>query len=397
MISRRRKMTDNVYMDNAATTPMREEVVGAYAEFALSSFGNPSSFQHSNGQKAKSILDWCRDTHAGYMKITTPPDESIIFTANATESNNIIIRNVYERMRATTGRTVIITSNIEHSSVKNTASNVAGPHHILVPVDSSGYVIESEYERILDRFKSRIALVSIILVHSETGTVQRISRLAKIAKMVLGQDIPFHTDATQAFGKYEIYPEKLGIDLLSASAHKYHGPLGVGIIYTKPGILHPEYSTMTGGGQEFGIRAGTQNVPAIAAATVALKYMHENRDDIVKRVSEMKEYIISGIVSRIAGTRINGAAEGAYNIVSIGIPNVSAANLVEYLNSKGISIGTGSACNKGKPSESLLSMGRTPKEISETVRISLSDMNTMEECKKLVSDVLGYWTVSSFK
>lgn len=387
--------TARAYFDNAATTRVRDEVLGAYVEYSASAFGNPSSFQHEDGRQAKSVLDWSREIHANIMGVS--PD-TVIFTSNGTESNNIVINSCYRiAVRSNPHRNVIITSSVEHSSVKKTATQVAGVgQHIMVPVDSMGYVKEDVFAKTLADYKNRIALVSIIFVQSETGTVQQIKRLVKIAKTILGPGIPFHTDATQGFGKYNIRPADMGVDLMTASAHKYHGPRGVGILYAKKGVLDTAVTTMTGGGQEMGFRSGTENVPAIAAAAVALKYMRDNGKNIQERVFAMKEMIVNALIGRIHGSRINGEQAiggGMFNIISISIPNIYGLNLAKYLDEKGISIGTGSACNRGKPSETLLAMGKSQEEISSAIRISLSDMNTVAECQMLITEILTYCSI----
>jgi cysteine desulfurase len=381
------------YADNAATTMIAPEVLDAYVKACCSSFGNPSSPHHKSGRSAHDALEWARKVHAKHMGVDS---STIIFTSCGTESNNIAIRGVWTRMRRTTGRSVIITSSIEHSSVRRTAEFIAGQaDHIMIPVDEMGYIDEDSFRRILRANSKRIALVSIILAQNEVGTLQKMPKLVRIAREILGPEIPFHTDATQAFGKYIVNPEAMGVDLLTASAHKYHGPMGVGILYAKEGMIDPSVTPMSGGGQERGCRSGTENIPAIVAAAVALERMMGDPNasaDRRAKVQAMRDYILNSITKYIPGVKVNGdPKKGLYNILSVSIPGAKGLDIAKFLNERNISIGVGSACNKGKPSEGLLAMGKDPETIRGVIRISLSEFNTPEDCREIAGAVIGYW------
>jgi cysteine desulfurase len=384
--------TEYIYADNASTTIIRPLALTTYVKTCASAYGNPSS-HHLAGRIAHDTLEWARTLHAKFMNVT--PD-TIYFTSSGTESNNIAIRGVLMNARSGSGRSMVLTSSVEHSSVRKTAELAAGANnHIMVPVDSMGHVNEDAFRDLLQTNANQIALVSIILAQNEVGTFQRIPLLSKMAKTIVGPQVVFHTDATQAFGKYFIDPESLGVDLLTASSHKYHGPRGVGILYAKTGVLDPSMLPITGGGQERGCRSGTENVPAIAAAATAFNYMLENQERWIRRKTEvraMRDRIVKGISDRIPGVVLNGDLVcGLYNMASIVLPNVSGAEVARLADLAGIAIGSGSACNKGRPSESMLSMGKTPQEVLGTVRISLSEFNTMRECDEIVKTIVTAW------
>lgn len=378
-----------IYADNAATTIIRPSALAKYNSACKSAFGNPSSL-HSAGKVAHEMLEWARGVHARYMNV---PPGCIYFTSCGTESNNIAIRGVLTKARRTNGRNVVITSSVEHSSVRKTAELAAGPGgHVMVPVDTRGYVDEQQFADILRGNAPQVALISIILAQNEVGTLQRIPALVKIAKSIV-PDVVFHTDATQAFGKYFINPELLGVDLLTASAHKYHGPRGVGILYARAGVLDPDALPITGGGQERGCKSGTENVPAIAAAAVALDHMLADEGAWVERkaaVRAMRDLVIQGIVDGVPGTTANGdPARGLYGLASLTLPRgIRGADVARILDAGGICIGSGSACSKGRPSESMLAMGKTPEQASRVVRISLSEFNTVRECQEIVAAVV---------
>lgn len=381
-----------IYADNAATTVIRKSALDKYISACMTAFGNPSS-QHSEGKRAHELLDWSRAIHARFMGV--PPD-CVFFTSSGTESNNIIIRGILAKMRRTNGRSIIITSAVEHSSIRKTAELAAGAgNHIMAPVTSKGYIDEVKFREILQSNARNIALVSIILAQNEVGTLQRIPALVQIVRETVGPEVPFHTDATQAFGKYFVNPEALGVDLMTASAHKYHGPRGVGILYAKTGLLDPSTLPITGGGQEHGCRSGTENVPAIAAAATALYHMLGKPEVWMERkarVRAMRDIIISGILRNIPGSSVNGdPPRGLYNLASFVLPGVSGVDISKRLDEEGIAIGSGSACNKGRPSEGMLAMGKTPDEIRGVIRISLSESNTPQDCEDIISAVVRAW------
>jgi cysteine desulfurase len=381
-----------IYADNASTTMVRRSALNKYVSVCASAYGNPSS-QHAVGRAAHDVLEWARGVHGQLMNVAPA---TVYFTSSGTESNNIAIRGVLNRARAATGRAMVVTSAVEHSSVRRTAELAAGPgNHIMVPVDARGYVVEETFRDILHTNANQIALVSIILAQNEVGTLQRMPSLVKMAKDIVGPQLVFHTDATQAFGKFFIDPEFLGVDLLTASAHKYHGPRGVGILYARAGVLDPDALPITGGGQERGCRSGTENVPAIAAAASALESMLRDQDAWIARklrVMAMRDAVAQQILAAVPGATVNGdPGHGLYNLVSVTLPAADGPRIAKMLDAHGIAIGSGSACNKGRPSESMLAMGKRAEEALGTIRISLSEFNTMEECAEIATTVARAW------
>jgi cysteine desulfurase len=382
-----------IYVDNAATTKIRQSALSVYTTTCTESYGNPSS-QHSAGRSAHEVLEWAREVHSRMMNV---PRDTVYFTSSGTESNNIAIRGVLSRARTVTGREMILTTSVEHSSVRRTAELASGAkgNHLMVPVGPDGHVLVDAFRDVLRENASQIAMISIILAQNEVGTMQRIPVLSKIARDIVGPNVIIHTDATQAFGKYFIDPEFLGVDLLTASAHKYHGPRGVGILYARAGVLDPNVLPITGGGQERGCRSGTENVPAIAAAASALESMLSDQKVWMDRkiaVGGMRDCIIDGLTRSIPGIKINGDPKrGLYNLASITLPSVDGLEVIRRLDADGIAVGSGSACNRGRPSETLIVMGRTADEALRTIRISLSEFNTPAECAELVDAIVRVW------
>lgn len=387
---------NRVYLDNNATTPVLPEALEAMCQTAGDSWGNPSA-PYQEGAKAKKRLDWARTVFAESLKV---PIDSIYFTSCGTESNNIIIRSVMASCGR--GRDTIVTSNVEHASIRKTADS-CGYKHIMVPVDRHGYVDEDAFRRILQSNAKSIGLVSVILGQNEVGTIQKIGRLTNIKREILPDSVPFHTDATQMLGKYYIEPDRLGVDLLTGSGHKFHGPRGVGILYAREGFLKPYTTPMTGGGQERSCRAGTENVPAIVGAAVAYQHALKSPSSWERRrgrIKEMRDGMLATLVRHVPGLVINGDPQnGLYNTLSVSFPGGHAHAIIKYMDDHGISVGGGSACSKGKPSESLLAMlgsSETANSIAHgTIRISLSRFNTSSQCSYATDMLIRAWRITT--
>lgn len=395
MSSRHRR----VYLDNNATTPILDKALDVMCDAATKVWGNPSG-QYTEGREALFALEKARKTFARIMNVE--PD-TIYFTSCGTESNNIVVRSVISGCAiAKNGRDTVITSNVEHSSIVRTADH-CGAKHVMVPVDRHGYVDEKAFREILISNARKIGLVSIIMAQNEIGTMQHITALVRIVREILGPNIPFHTDATQALGKYYIEPDKLGVDMLTGSSHKFRGPRGVGILYARKGILDPSTTPMTGGGQERGCRAGTENVPAIVAAAAAFRYMlgDVNRwERHVAKIKTLRDTMLASFVRNVPGLIINGDPQrGLYNTLSVAFPNGHAHAMCSYLDQHGIAVGSGSACSKGKPSQVIMAIyggESTGAKIAHgTIRISLSDANTVEECETATNEIIRAWRVTS--
>lgn len=371
-----------IYLDSNATTKPSRASIDTMCSTAREIWGNPSA-SHAEGKAALEKLDWSRDVFAGLMDV---PKDTITFTSCGTESNNIALRGIMRRA-IDAGRYVLITSAVEHPSINTTARLIQGCEHVTVPVDSQGYVNIVAYRTILQKYKRKIGMVSVIFAQNEVGTIQKVGLLARMAREIVGDSVVFHTDATQALGKYYIYPRMIGVDILTGSAHKFHGPRGVGVLYARQGLVEPDKTPMTGGGQEKGCRSGTENVPAIAGAAVAF-YEALGDSDAQSRVEyamrENRDGMLRILVANVPGLVVNGdPRNGLYNTISVSLPGVHGHQIVETLDEMGIAISSGSACHKGKPSETLVAMyGEANKDlIHGTLRISISKLNGAAECE----------------
>jgi len=381
-----------IYLDTNATTPIYKGALNGMMDAYKTKWGNPGG-PYLEGAIAKKTLEWSRGIFAKHLNVDPL---TIYFTSCGTESNNIVLRSV---MTGCSGaRDTIVTTSVEHSSIRKTA-DMCGFKHIQVPVDRKGYVDADAFRRILQQNERHIGLVSIILAQNEVGTIQRISALVRIAREVLGPNVPFHTDATQMMGKYYIHPERLGVDMLTGSAHKFHGPRGVGILYAREGVIKPSATTMTGGGQERGCRSGTENVPAIYGAAIAFDYMMGDVgkwEERATRIKTLRDTMLESFRRTVPGLVVNGDPNsGLYNTMSISFPNGHGHAICDYANKGGVAIGSGSACSKGKPSETLQAMLGTSdiatKIIHGTVRISLSHLNTAAQCSAAVDIIIRAW------
>lgn len=391
-----------VYLDSNATTPPSKEVIQAMCTTASTNWGNPSSI-YSEGVAARKSLDYARDVYASVLKVNR---ETIYFTSCGTESNNIALRAVMCRAMKE-GRNVLLTSSVEHPSVKRTADTI-GCKHALIPIDRMGYVTPQAFKQALEQYGSKIGMISIIMAQNEFGTIQRIAQLSAIAREHCAKNrippIPFHSDATQMFGKYVgIDPERIGIDMMTASGHKYHGPRGVGLLYSKKGLIDPVVTPMTGGGQERGCRSGTENVPAIfAAATALLQAIGDQAAwySNMEKIRSNRDLIADMLMREIPGIIVNGDAKnGLYNTLNVSLPGVHGHAMVEFLDKQGISVSSGSACSKGKPSESLMALYGNSSEAAtiahNAIRISLNKYNTPEECEYAASQMVRGWKMLS--
>lgn len=393
------KKSSRIYLDNNATTPIAKSSLEAMTEAYKHMWGNPAGF-YMEGTHAKKALDWSRKVFADILEV---PPKTVYFTSCGTESNNIALRSVMtDCAHAKNGRDIIVTSSVEHSSIRRTAES-CGFKHIQVPVDRKGYVDTEAYRRILKQNSRHIGMISIIMGQNEVGTIQRITGLVRMAREILGPNVPFHSDATQMLGKYIVNPERLGLDLMTASAHKFHGPRGVGILYAREGVIKPSLTTMTGGGQERGCRSGTENVPAIFAAANALHDMVGDRGKWEVRaasVKTMRDTMLESLRRAVPNIVVNGDPyNGLYNTISISFPGAQGYLMCEYADKLDLAIGAGSACSKGKTSETLRAIygdsETSDKIVQGTIRISLSHLNTPSQCAKAVDIIIRSWRATN--
>ena len=359
-----------VYLDNNATTKVDEEVVKAMIPYFSEYYGNPFSL-HLFGNETGLAVTQARQTIADILK--AKPNE-IIFTASGSEADNLAIRGIAKAYKHRGKH--IITSTIEHPAVKNTFMDLMedGFEVTMVPVDENGVMIMDEFKKAL---REDTILVSVMHANNEVGTFQPIEEIAKITKE---RKIIFHVDAVQTMGKVEIYPEKMGIDLLSFSGHKFHAPKGIGVLYKRDGVRLARI--ITGGNQEGKRRPGTSNVPYIVGLAKALQMAVANMKEEWNREETLRDYFEDEVSKRIPEIRINGkGARRLPGTSSITFKYLEGESMLLNLSLKGIAVSSGSACSSDslQPSHVLLAMGVPAEFAHGTLRFSLSKYTTKEE------------------
>ena len=359
-----------VYLDNNATTKVDEEVVKAMLPYFSEYYGNPFSLHLFGAETGKAVSE-ARQTIADILK--AKPSE-IIFTASGSEADNLAIRGIAKAYKHRGKH--IITSTIEHPAVKNTFMDLMedGFEVTMVPVDENGVMIMDEFKKAL---REDTILVSVMHANNEVGTFQPIEEIAKITKE---RKIIFHVDAVQTMGKVEIYPEKMGIDLLSFSGHKFHAPKGIGVLYKRDGVRLARI--ITGGNQEGKRRPGTSNVPYIVGLAKALQMAVANMKEVWDKEEKLRDYFEDEITKRIPEIKINGkGARRLPGTSSITFKYLEGESMLLNLSLKGIAVSSGSACSSDslQPSHVLLAMGIPAEFAHGTLRFSLSKYTTKEE------------------
>ena len=361
-----------VYFDNSATTRCYDSVKDIVIRTMTEDFGNPSAM-HLKGVEAEKYV---KDSEARLARILKVQEKEILFTSGGTESDNLAL--IGAAMANKRSGNHIITTAVEHPALSQPALFLQeqGFEVTYLPVDSRGVVKLDALEAVL---RPDTILVSVMYVNNEVGAVMPVEEIGRRIREKSPKAL-FHVDAIQAFGKYRIYPKKMGIDLLSVSSHKIHGPKGVGFLYiNEKAKIQPQ---ILGGGQQSGMRSGTDNVPGIAGLGVAAEEIYRNLDANVEKMYCLKEHIAKEL-TKIPDIRINGMElrEGAPQILSISVMGVRSEVLLHSLEERGIFISAGSACSshKRKPSSTLAAMGMPKDQIESTVRLSFSEENTVEE------------------
>jgi cysteine desulfurase len=370
------------YLDNSATTRAYDEVAQLVARIMTEEYGNASSVHHM-GVVSSNRLFSARETIADTLKVD--PAE-IVFTSGGTESDNTAIIGA-ARANAWRGKHIITTS-IEHPAVLESCQELVkeGFEVTYLPVDETGVV---RLEDLKDAIREDTILVSMMFVNNEIGAVEPIAEAGKLIKSI-NEQIVFHVDAVQAYGKFRIRPKSMNIDLLAVSAHKIHGPKGVGFLYIKKGtkIVPICY----GGGQQKGMRSGTENVPGIAGMALAAQMCYDDFDKKISALYELKKYLMESLTERISDIRLNGpeCEKGAPHIVSVSIKGLAAETILNMLSSKEIYVSAGSACTSNNPhvSDTLKAIGLDKSLLESTIRISMSTQTTKEEIDYLL-DVLS--------
>ncbi len=365
------------YLDNSATTRVFPEVAEFMTKIMCEDYGNPSSM-HMKGVEAEQYLRYAKEVFAKLLKVN---EKEIFFTSGGTEADNMAIIGA-AMANARRGKH-LITTMIEHPAVLKTMQYLEGLGYRVtyLPVDSCGRVSLEELRRAMS---PDTILVSMMHTNNEIGSLQPIAEAAAYVKKVNPYTL-FHVDAVQGFGKAKIFPKKMGIDMVSISSHKIHGPKGVGVLYVDEKVkLQP---IIFGGGQQRGYRSGTDNVPGVAGMAKAADLLHSHYDEDVARLQELKRYFIKGL-EKLEGIHINGLlpdmpyGEGtAPHIVSVSVEGVRSEVLLHALEDKGIYVSAGSACSSHKPAPSatLKAIGVSKEMLESTLRFSFSVYTTREE------------------
>jgi cysteine desulfurase len=359
-----------VYLDNNATTPLAPEVFEAMKPYLLEDFGNASSI-HWYGQRAKNAVEKARQQVA---KLLNARPSEVIFTSGGTESDNAAIFGIVQAARLAAPH--IITTGIEHHAVLNTAQALEkrGVSVTYVGVGASGVVDPEEVKRAV---RPETVLISIMHANNEIGTIQSLEEIGGIARE---HDVYFHTDAVQSVGKIPVDVEKLGVDLLSLSAHKFNGPKGVGAMYIRKGtILKP---LLYGGHHERDRRPGTENVPGIVGLGMAAELALAHLEEAVQRVAGLRDRLERGILERVPQVSVNGDPGRRLPTTSnLCFDYVEGEGFVIAMDLRGIACSTGAACSSGsvEPSHVLSAIGRTPEQARSSIRLSLGRYNTAED------------------
>ena len=360
------------YFDNSATTRCYPEVAEIVVKTMTEHFGNPSAM-HLKGVEAEKYVREAAQTLAKILKVN---EKEIIFTSGGTESNNLALFGGADANKRSGNH--IITTSVEHAAVGQPVERLEqmGYEVTIVPVDHRGVVQLEALEKAL---RPDTILVSTMYVNNEVGAVMPVEEIAKLVHEKSPKAL-YHVDAIQAFGKYRIYPKKAGIDMLSVSSHKIHGPKGVGFLYiNEKARIQPQ---ILGGGQQAGMRSGTDNVPGIAGLGVAAKMVYTDFDKKIEHMYQLKERLAEGFL-KLPDVRLNGMEirEGAPQILSASFLGVRSEVLLHTLEEKGIYVSAGSACSshKRKAAGTLSAMGMEAAQRESTLRFSFSEENTFEE------------------
>lgn len=359
-------------MDNSATTRCFDQVAELTAHIMCEDYGNPSSL-HRKGVQAEKYTRYAKEVIAGNLKVN---EKEIFFTSGGTESDNLALIGC-ARANCRSGRH-LITTQIEHPAVLQTMKHLEeeGFRVTYLPVDKTGCIRLEDLERAIT---GETILVSIMHTNNEVGAMQPVAQAGALIKR-MNPRILFHVDAVQGYGKFRIFPKRMKIDLLSASGHKIHGPKGVGLLYVDEKVKMKPISF--GGGQQGGMRSGTENVPGAAGFAKAVELVYQNLDQDMEKMYQLKKAFVDG-VQKMDDVVVNGCPDeaGAPHVVSVSFRGVRSEVILHALEDKGIYVSAGSACSarKPQPSATLQAMGIEKELLSSTIRFSFSVFTTMEE------------------
>jgi len=361
-----------VYLDNSATTRCFNSVAKIVTKVMLEDYGNPSSM-HNKGMQAENYVRYAKEVIAKNLKVN---EKEILFTSGGTESDNLaLIGTAIANQRAGMH---LITTKIEHPAILQTMEYLEhlGFKITYLPVDNTGRIRLTDLQSAITK---ETILVSIMHTNNEIGSLQPIGEAGALIKKI-NPNIIFHVDAVQGYGKFRILPKKMGIDLLSVSGHKIHGPKGVGFLYINEKVkIKP---IIFGGGQQKGMRSGTENVPAIAGLAKAVEEIYCNLDEEIDKMYQLKKTFVEG-VSKIEDVKVNGLTDrdSAPHVISVSIRGIRSEVVLHALEEKGIFVSAGSACASNHPmvSPTLKAIGVEKDLLDSTIRFSLSVFTTMEE------------------
>ncbi|MBM3906114.1 MAG: cysteine desulfurase [Thaumarchaeota archaeon] len=361
-----------IYLDHAASTPIADSVLQEMMPYLKENYGNPSSI-HRFGRLTIKAIDSARKRVAEL--VGTSPGE-ILFTSGGTESNNTAINGIMNQNKS--GQ--LITTSIEHDAILEPCKKLesSGFDVAYLPVNTTGLVDLQKLESIISE---KTYLVSIMLANNEVGTIQPIAEIAKICKKY---NVLLHTDAVQAVGKIPVNVKELGVDLMSISSHKINGPKGVGALYIRNGVKLDPF--ILGGGQENGMRSGTENVANIVGFGKACQIAKENLKESTKNLENLRNYLVQRVLSEISHVTVNGNKEKLPNNAHFTFLGVNGEDLIIKLDEHGVAASTGSACSvkTQKASHVLLAMGFSHEQITGSLRLSLGISNTKSEIDQTV-------------
>ena len=370
-----------IYLDHAATTSVRPQVLEAMLPYLSESYGNPSSI-YGLAQEARKAVDESRERVARVLNCRT---SEVIFTSGGTESDNTALKGAALALRQTGDH--IITTSTEHHAVLHTCHFLEDMDFEVtyLPVDRYGMIDLADLE---DAITDRTILVSIMLANNEIGTIQPVGEAARVVKArarAMERTIVMHTDAVQGAGYLDLDVGELEVDMLSLSSHKFHGPKGAGVLYVKRGT--PFTPQEVGGGQERQRRAGTENVPGIVGTAVALELADQERDRVSDHTRHLREALIEGISRRVEGARLNGhPTHRLPNNVNFSFEGLDGESLILGLDLVGVAASTGSACTSAslEPSHVLVATGLTAEMAQASLRLTLGRDNTEEEIQQVL-------------
>mgnify|MGYP004530649745 FL=1 len=364
-----------IYLDNSATTKPYQEVVDKMVLALTTQYGNPSSIYKKGIEVEREI----KEIRRNIARSLGAKETEIYFTSGGTECNNTIIRSVAKLNKKTKNH--IISTVIEHPSVLNTLKDLEadGFEVTYLPVGKDGKI---SLEDLKNAIKKETILVSVMHVNNEIGTIQPIEEIGKYLKS-LDEKVYFHVDGVQSYAKIKFRPSRYNIDFMSVSGHKLHGPKGIGFMYVKENNrIKP---LLTGGGQEIGIRSGTENVPGIYGIGEAVRILNQDLEGTIDKIRGLRDLLKEEILANIDNVKINSPEDGVCHVLNVSFRGVRGEVLLHYLEQKEIYVSTGSACSsKKKGSHVLNAIGLTPDEIEGAIRFSLSDLNTKEEIMQTV-------------